>query len=370
MGKNFSDRVLAIFAAHQTTYEQMSQLMKDVALGKEVFDDVTGRVISKAEANAKILDFSREVLGVTATSTKKEIRRAIEDNGKEWFRIVEDSIDDSVTVGLGDSPWFKDLVENKNLEYGDRQDFIAEVDSILAVAKMGESHHDHILQRLSEGQPISIPTYRYGVKVGADINKFIAGQIDWTKLVDTITKAFIKKIQELVSAELINVGSKLPAVFKGTGALTAGTKAEFDEVISNVQGANDGVNVVIMGTKIALKKITAIADVDWAAKEQRDSVAQTGTIGIYEGTILMELPQRFEDKTFTTKIMDDTKLYIMPVAENKMIKFLDEGDTEITEVDAKGEANGRTDDLRSYEVQRRFGAGTVLGRMFGVWQLA
>lgn len=374
MGKNFSQHVLNVFANHKTTYEQISQLMKDVALGREIYDEATGRVITKSEANEKIHAFSCEVLGITKDMSKKEMRRALRDHGREWFDIIEDTVDEYISVGFDGNEWFNDLVESKNIAYGDRQDFIADKDTVLAIAKMGESHHDHILQRVGKNAPISIPTARYGVKIGEDINKYIIGQTQWTEMVAAIAKAFIKLIQQLVYTEISNLSSKLPAAVVGSGALssTPAIKQAFDDIIEAVSAANDGADVVIMGTKNALKKITALADVQWAAKEQRDSVAQTGTIGIYEGTRLVEIPQRFSDKSLaaTAKLMSDKKLVFLAVGSgDKPIKFIDEGDTEITEVTDKGEAGGRWDDLMSYEVQRRLGVGTVLGRIMGEWTL-
>lgn len=372
MGKNFSQHVLNVFANHKTTYEQISQLMKDVALGREIYDEATGRVISKNEANEKIYAFSMEVLGITKGMSKKEMRRAIRDHGREWFDIIEDTIDEYISVGFDGNEWFNDLVESKNIAYGDRQDFIADKDTILAITKMGESHHDHILQRVGKNAPITIPTARYGVKIGEDINKYVIGQTQWTEMVQAIAKAFVKLIQQLVYAEVTNLSSKLPAAVVGSGALSSTSKQAFDDIIEAVSAANDGADVVVMGTKTALKKITSLADVQWAAKEQRDSVAQTGTIGIYEGTRLVEIPQRFSDKSLasTAKLMSDKKLVFLAVGSgDKPIKFIDEGDTEITEVTDKGESNGRWDDLMSYEVQRRLGVGTVLGRIMGEWTL-
>lgn len=370
--KIFSPRVMGIFAAHKTSYNQMYELMKDVALHKEIFDTETNRVISIAEANEKIRLFSLDVLGITDVNDKKAVKRALRDNARELFDIIEDVIDEVISTGWGSEPWFEYLVEYKNIAYGDEQDFKVESPSVLVISKQGESHHDHILQRILPGQPISIPTGRYGAKVGADINKFIAGQEDWSKLVDAISKAFVKKVQELASAQISVLKTKLPSNVKGTGALNSTTKAAFDKVIQKTSAANDGADVVIMGTKIALKNITALADVNWGAKDQRDAMMNTGTIGIYEGTRLVEIPQRYSEKSLSdaSAMVSDTELLIVPVGyDAKPIKFVDEGSTEITSVDEKGEENGRWDDIRTYEVQRRLGAGVVVGRLIGAWTL-
>jgi len=164
MAKKFKENTIAVFAAMNTDYDSMNNLMQDLALGKEIYDAESERVITKAEANTKILDFSRQVLGITNVKDAKEVRRAMRDNGREWFDIIEDTVDKVIEVGLKENDWFNELVEYKTIAYGDRQDFILEeADAILSVAKAGTSHNDHYLQRLRQGQNISIPTDLYVV---------------------------------------------------------------------------------------------------------------------------------------------------------------------------------------------------------------
>lgn len=367
----FSDRVNKVFDACNTNYEAMNNLMQDVALGRELYDAENDRVISKAEANAKILEFSRQIFGITDMNDRKAVRRAIRDNGREWFDIIEDTVDLAVTKGFEDSEWFNALVDMKNIAFGDRQDFYVENDAVLVVTKAGVSHHDHVLQRIGAGQTVPVPTSRYVVKIGADINKYLLGQVEWDKLIAAIAYAFMNKIQETIYSQVSTAAAKLPVQngFVDSAALTSGNKGRFDTIIENVSAANEGSEVIIMGTKAALKQITNIADVTWASAGQKDSKAMTGLIGYYDGVRLVEIPQRFKDSTLTTKLFPDTKLLIMPADSDKFVKFVDEGDTEITEVTEKGEANGRWDDLMSYEVQRSFGATTVIGKIFGQWTI-
>ena len=69
----------------------------------------------------------------------------------------------------------------------------------------------------------------------------------------------------------------------------------------------------------------------------------------------------------TKKLLDPKKLFIMPQVEDKFIKFVDLGETEIYEVN---EIGARMDDTMKYEVQRSMGVGVQLGRYFGTWELA
>ena len=383
MKLTFSEHVNGVFAAMNTNYEAMNNLMQDVALGREIFDAESDRVISKKEANDKIYQFSLKLLGIESVHDKKQVRRGFRDHGREWFDIIEDTIDARIAWGFADNMWFDELVDQRNIAYGDRQDFYIENDAVLAVAKAGTSHHDHIIQRLPAGQTISVPTALYVVKVGADINRYIVGQVDWTALVDAIAKAFMVKIQTEVYTNVTSAAASLPVQtgFVGTGALSSSTKAAFDDIIENVSAANDGAEVVIMGTKSGLAKISAIADVTYngnlIAAAQKDNAMNTGNIGIYEGTRLVEIPNRFASRLPITgsgaalpgKLFDPAILMIIPVIGDagKFVKFVDEGDTQILE---KADRGDYVSDIMTYEVQRHFGVATVLGRYFGQWTLA
>lgn len=362
--KNFNEHTKAVFSAMNTTYDEMNNLMQDVALKRDIYDAETDRVITKAEANAKILDFSRQILGISDINNATEVRRAWRDNGRQWFDIIEDTVNVAVEVGLQANDWFNQLVETKTIGYHDRQDFYTEDEAILSVAKAGTSHHDHVIQRLGVGQVISIPTELHAVKVGADINRFVAGKEDWSKLIDAITTAYINDIQKNVYAQVAVAVGQLPAAFKSTGALV---KATLDSIIEKVSMANNGADVVIMGTRAGISAINGIATVQYIADFQKDNYANTGSIGIYEGTRLITIPNRFADNTMTSPIFID-QLMILPVIgdEGRFIKYVEEGDIQILEKLDRGDY---VSDIQTYEVQRRYGTGVVLGRKFGSWVL-
>ncbi len=368
--KKFNEQTMAVFAAMDTDYEQISNLMTDVALGREIYDAESGRTISKAEANAKILDFSRQVMGITDITNTKEVRRAIRDNSRAWFDIVEDTIDEVIETGFKNSDFFNQLVDRKVIKFGDRQDFVIEdEDALFSIAKAGTSHHDHIIQRLAGRKSIPVSTELYVVKIGADINRYVLGDVDWAKWVSNIARSYEAMIQEESFVQLGQAITALPAMFKGTGTLDASNKDNFDDIVSAVSAANNGADIIIMGDKYATSKISGLADVYWGAKDQRDSVMNTGNIGIYEGSRILTIPNRFKDKTMQQYVFDRDKLYILPVIgdNGKFIKMVDEGDTEIFEVLEKNEKY--VSDLQTYEVQRRMGFGMILGRYFGYWDI-
>lgn len=377
MRKNFSSHIMSVFSVEKVDYEALKNLMYDLAVGNEIYDEAEGRVISKREANDKVLSISRKIFGIDEKSTKRDRMRAYRDHGREFFDIIEETVDDFLSSGFQGSEFFDQFVDYRNQALDDEMQFWTEKEIILNIAKAGRTHHDHILQRLGEGEFTTIPFARYVAAVGANIDRFVLGKEDWSKLVAAIARAFEVQIQDEIFEKVFSASAELPAQFLATGPLEASTKAYFDEIIENVSIANGNVPVAIFGTKTALKSVSGLAGVvggtaavHWVAPSQKEDVAHLGRLGDYEGTVLVEIPQRFARNDVTRKLYDNTKLIILPMTQDtKMVLMTDAGETLIDEITERGEANGRIDDIMKYEVQRDYGIAVKLGRYFGQWTI-
>lgn len=346
----------------------VKNLLFDSALGKEMFDG--DHKISTIESDEKIAQLCFEYTGLTKNSSKKQIKRALEtEKGREFFEVIEEAIELKIETGMKENEFFNTFVDDRNLKDGDENSFwVDNNEIILNVAKVSGSNHDLITQRLGEGSAYSVPMSWYGVKVGTDIRLFLTGRKVWSDFINAVSKAYIKAFQQEVYAEFTNSASKLPVPdeFMGSGVLNDASKDDFDEIIENVEISNEGVPVVIMGTKVALKKLNGLADIDWLANSQKEAVATTGILGSYETSQLLEIPQRFADNDLTRKLIDNTKLYIMPVvSDNKFIKYVESGEV-IVELTEQGKTQN---DQQTYDVQREMGVATVITRNFGVWTI-
>ena len=369
----FSNHVMSVFNEMDTDYTSVKNLMFDLAMGNKIFDE-DGIEVSKHEAEEKLRSICQKIFGVTKDSSKRDLKRAYRDHGRDFFDIIEETLDDVISAGYRDNEWFNTFVDYRNLALGDAYEFYTEKEVVLSIAKVGMSHHDYILQRLGKGETFTIPYARYGAAVGADINMYMIGREDWSKLVNSIARAFMLQIQGEIYNELLSAATKIPTALKSgflaTGALSTTTKAAFDNIIENVQTANDSA-VVILGTKTALKQLNNLSDVNWRAESLKEDVSHSGRLGDYEGTTLMEIPQRFATPDSLTKMYDNTKLWILPANDaDKFIKMVDVGETEIDEITEKGEEHGRWDDIMKYEVQRSYGIATILGKYFGQWTIS
>ena len=364
-----SNHVQMVFDSMNIQADEFKNLVFDLGLRREIFDAETNRIVSKAEANEKVLTFVHNVLGIDKHSTKKQRKRAMREHGRELFEVLEDVIDFKVETGFHENEFFNEFVEERNLARGDSQEFWTETDVILAISKVSGDHHDFILQTLGEGESYTVATSVYGAAVGTDIDLYLMGRRDWAALTDKIAEAFVIQLQNEMYAEVMNAGAKLPvnSQFNKTMAIEKATKDTFDTLIEDVSMANGNAEVYIMGTRTALKKLSAFADIDWVSEDQKKEMATMGRLGSYEGTTLIEIPQRFETNNVTKKLVDSKKLLIMAKTEDKFVKFVDVGDTEILETTEKG---ARMDDTMKYEVQREMGIYTQISRYFGVWNIA
>lgn len=363
---NFSSRVMDVFERNETSYDQLKTAMFDLYNG-DLAEGVT-----KREAEDGIRKISLEIFGLTKDSSKRERKRAYEKYGREFFDVIEEVIDTTVTTGLKENEWFNTLVNYHNEKDGDENLFVNEHEEvILSVARMGKRHHDTMLQRLPENTTYSVDTDVYGVAVGGDIDKYLIGQEDWTKLVDAVTKAFLVKYQEVIFAGVLKAPEKLPVQtgFVETGALNEANRKKFNKVLQNVSVANDNADVIIMGTMVGLQELENLIKIEWIADSQKESVANMGRLGNYGRYQLVEIPQRFARNDVTKNVYDDDKLYIFAVGDNKLVDMIDVGETIIDEITDRGEANANISDLMKYEVQREFGASARFGRYFGQWSI-
>lgn len=367
MGRmNFDNRTIGIFTQMETSYDELKNLMFDL------YNNELDEGITKRDAEDKLREMSLKIFGLNKDSKRRERIRAYRDYGRQFFDVIEEVVDWTVTTGLKDNEWFNELVNYRNLNNGDENLFVNEGDEvILSVARMGKRHHDTMMQRLGEGKTYSIETDVYGAAVGADIDRYLIGQEDWTKMIDAITKAFVVFTQDLIFAEILAAPAKLPVQtgFVETGALNEANRKKFNKVLQNVSTANDNADVVIMGTMVALQELENLIKVDWISSDQKNDVATMGRLGNYGRYRLVEIPQRFAKNDVTKNVYDDDILWVFASGENKMIDMVDVGETLIDEITDRGTSNANIADLMKYEVQRELGVATRLGRYFGKWKI-
>ena len=200
-----------------------------------------------------------------------------------------------------------------------------------------------------------------------EMSRFLQGVEDWSELINKIAEAFTRLINTLLHEAVMSAGTSLPVPSKWNirGELNAANHDKFVKLISDVQLATGGI-ATIVGTKVALAGLKNLGDVNWISSEAKSDVYNTGRIGTFEGTQIIELPQAFKENDVEHYLEADDKLLILPSNIDKFVKMYYEGMDETKEV---SEAGDNADDTKEYEFKSRFGIKTMTNTRFGTWTI-
>lgn len=354
---NFKSESLNAYFS-KNSYNDFYQLMNDTARGQAK--------VSKDEADAKIREIMFAVLGVDEDCSRRDLKKAIRRHKYEVFEVIEETVQNLLISGWQENEFFREFVEFKSMALGDTNSFYSPDETILTVSELSGNHWDLLRQSLGEGETFSVKTSWFGIDIYAEYELFMANRVDWAGFVNKLYEAFDKKVNDMLYSAVMSAGDKLVpnSQFCKTGALSTATEDDLDTLIEDVQMAT-GDEVVIMGTRTALSKVTKLLGVDWTSNNMKDERNTTGRIGYWKGIRLIEIPNRFANNDTSTKLVDSTKLLIMPVSDNKFIKMYDEGEAEIREI-----TDGTTNQDMSYEYgyAQKMGIATIIGKKFGVWK--
>jgi len=283
------------------------------------------------------------------------------------FEIIEDTIEDTLVTGWTESAFFRTLVETKNYRLGQKNLFYFPEDHVITISKINRGHSDMVRQRLGEGTERSIETFSIGAKVYMTWSRYLQGVEDWSGLVAKISVALSRYVDTMMHTAFVEAGKNLPETKWYTGGkLEASNHDAFVQLISDVGLAN-GSDVIIVGTKPALAQLKNLGEVEWISEAAKTDVYNTGRIGTFEGTQLVELPQAFELNNVNAYLEEDSNIYIFPNSFDRPVKFYWEGDTEIIAVTDNATHIDKSID---YQLQATCGCEVMTGKRFGTWVIA
>lgn len=352
------NHIIAVFEDNGLTLENFQALLTDVANGN-LQDGVT-----KAEADEKICMMFNKLYGFDHKPSRIEAEKALRQNPYLAFEVIEVVVPNLLQSGWDANPFFMEFVDMKNIARGDENVFVTEEEVILNVAKVNGDHWDMPRQRLGVKESYRLKTEAYAAAVYAEFARLMAGHENWSKLVGAIAKAFTEKINSEIYAAFVGAASQLPTQFQvniDTASADAGREALID-LISDVERST-GYEPIIVGTKSGLAKLRKLDEINWISNNMKQELYETGKQGLWYGTNLIELKQVNKVNT-TEKILDDTKLMILPrTTDNKFIKMVNEGTALVRQISNNVDNQDMSYDYRYIQ---RFGIAVVIGLKFGV----
>lgn len=318
---------------------------------------------SKADTQASLLEALRELNG---GSTKFDARTMRSDKGHEIFSIVEEVIEVALNDYWTNNEQVNRLVEYRNIALGDEQEFYVKNDELLAVATISEGNTNVRRQRIEGGRSFTIPTQLRAIKVYEEMNRVLAGRVDFNHLIDMAVNSMAKDAYErqMLAWSAIDQNTKdaggVPIL--GTTYYKTGTYSEnvLLDLIADVE-ADTNETAVIYGTKKALRMIgSALTQV---SSNMKDELYNQGYLGKFYGTDCVAMKQTHQ--LDGSMLLDDKTIYVMAASE-KPVKYITNGDGLILQKDPTQNA-----DL-TYEwlYTERTGVGLVVNKKFGKYVMA
>lgn len=361
----FDVNVRNAFDDDQEKFENFQQLLTDCA-NHNVKD------YSQAEANKKIVQKFKESLGLTSEDKPQYVKRVMRANRELVFTLIEETLEEMLITGWMNNPFFQEYVEMKNLALDDENDFYVADDSILSVSKVSGNHHNMIRQRLGAGRHFAVAGEWYGIKIYSEFERVLTGAEDWANFVSKVTDAINRYLMDAVYAAFKGAKSALGAAWVKNGQLISGNKAKLVKLCQDIEMAT-GSPVTIFGAKSALSALSALTPIEAYSDAMKNELHANGMLGTWEGFRVAEIGQGLKrgagikSADLDIKYMLDTDvLYIMPAADNKFIKVVNYGETQVSQITDK---DVNRDMSNEYEVLYKMGINVILNTVFGVWEI-
>ena len=274
------------------------------------------------------------------------------------FGIVEEILDVTINDAWRSDPFYRELVDARNLAIGEKNEFIIEDDTWITISKFSGNTWDTSREKVGGRRKISLDTEWYVGHVYDDFERFLTGAIDIQTLATKLTESFVRTVDSLIATAFNDAAVNLPSPFNVAAALTT---ADMRELIAKVR-TKSGKNVRIMGTAMAVAPLHELGEVKYSEPMMRE-LHSTGRLAKWMGYTVVEIPQSFLPGTFEWAV-DNDSLLIVPEGE-KFIKFVDEGDTRSKEL-TQDETH---DQVLSWQVQRKMGAAAIFASAFGKYHI-
>lgn len=274
-------------------------------------------------------------------------------NRYKVYAIMQETMVISVGELLTDK--YDEFMEFKDTMLGDENLFETTDKSMFRVDAIADGNGAIRRQKLYGGQ-FSVPTANHGIKIYAELVRFLAGKIDWVVLSNRVMDSFANKIGVLGYNAMVGAKGSLPGDQTEDGGFV---EATMDGLLERIM-ARSGSKPIIYGTSIALGKITQ-AEI---SENMKDQVNQMGHYGVYKGYELIQLPQGLNNSG--ELVADNNELFIIPSDDRKVVKVALEGEPIV--YDKQAETNNSMQMEMFFG--RKVGATAVVAKTWGIYTIS
>ena len=226
--------------------------MKDIV--KVAIDGYKGRVEKYSVGQSQEL-LRQALVEANGGSTVLDYKKIRDGKCNGLFALLEETLSNTVAEGLQGDEYFNALVDFRNVNEGDKNLFLVEDKNLFVVAEAADGTQGIRRQRLGGVTETSIPTTLKVVRIYEELNRVLAGRVDFNVFINKVAESFRQKL--LNDVYTLWTGATA-AQFGGTTYFpTAGAYDEDEllDLISHVEAAAGGKQATIIGTKKALRNL-------------------------------------------------------------------------------------------------------------------
>ena len=197
-----------------------------------------------------------------------------------------------------------------------------------------------------------------GGAAAIDFERFLDGAENMADLMEVITEGLTDAAFGEVQKALVAASKDMPAANKHSHS--SFVAKDMVRIVNTVKSY--GGNAVIFATPEFIGEMGPDAiGVDTYAKDDIDSIHNTGLIKIFRGTPVVEIPQSYVDETNTKTWINPQYAYILPAGKEKVVKVVFEGNTQVW--DLKNPDNSM--EIHTY---KKIGAAILTHHNWGIYQ--
>lgn len=268
----------------------------------------------------------------------------------ELFSFLEVTLSATVVEGLQGDEYFNAICDFRNVAEGDQNVFSIEDSELFIVADTADGTQGVRRQRLGGVSETAIPTSLKTVRIYEELNRVLAGRVDFNHFINKVAESFRQKL--LNDVYTLWTGATADQLGGVTYFPEAGAYDEDEllDLISHVEAAAGGKAATIVGTKKALRALKDAIDSDAA----KNDLYNFGYVGKFYGTPVVATPQRHKVGS-NEFVMDDNILTII-AGDDKPIKVVYEG----SPIVLMGDPMTNADFTQEYLYGEKYGMGIVL----------
>lgn len=323
----------------------MAEIKEIVKLAVDAYKGIVQTYSAKQSQDA----LRQALVDANGGSTKLDYKAIRDGKCPGFFSLVEEILSRTVVEGLQGDEYFNALVDFRNLAEGDQNNFIVKDNNLFVVTDVADGTQGIRRQRLGGASEVSIPTSLKSVRIYEELNRVLAGRIDFNELIDDVAKSFRQKLLNDIYG--LWSGATEAQLGGSTYFTTAGAYDEdaLLDLISHVEAAAGGQPATIIGTKRAASKLKGSIQ----GNNAKDDLYNLGYYGKFYGTPVIVTPQRHQVGS-TNFVMNDDVLTII-AGDGKPIKVVYEGDPIIL----MGDPTTNADFVQEYFYGEKYGLGII-----------